>query len=87
MEEYHDNEEQQTNPEIDEKAGPFEFHFQGLEDGYRVTVRGDRDRVQRNRRVRHSFMDFLREADRSGIWIPRPFRFLLKLWRRYNSKM
>lgn len=87
MEGYENNEEYQANPEIEEKAGPFEFHFEGLEDGYRVTVKGDRERVQRNRQVRRSFMDFLCEADRAGLWIPRPFRWMLKLWQRYNRKM
>lgn len=83
--EEHNNE--QPHKEFEEKAGPFEFRFEGLKDGYRVTVKGNESKIRRNRHVRNSFMKFLSDAEESGVWLPRPLRWVLMIWRRYNGRV
>ncbi|WP_027415493.1 hypothetical protein [Aneurinibacillus terranovensis] len=79
--------------EVDEKAfkeaeaecGNFSFKLEGLKDGYRFTVRGDEEKIKENRRAAAAFINFTRQADRAGWWLPWPFRFLLKFWNRYKG--
>ncbi|MEB1808488.1 MAG: hypothetical protein LPK26_14550 [Bacillaceae bacterium] len=78
--------EAKVQKEAAEEFGPYEVKFEGLEDGYRVTVRGDKEKVKSQRRVGASFINFLRQAEKAGWPIPFPFRLLLKFWGNYNSK-
>lgn len=70
----------------DETCGPFAFTLEGIEDGYRVTVRVDRERLWKHRRVGASFLNFLAQADKAGWWIPWPWRSMLRFWNRYSGR-
>jgi hypothetical protein len=65
--------------------GPFEWKLEGLEDGYRITVRGDAQRLQKRRRVGASVINVLTQADKAGWWLPFPFRLLLRFWSHYGK--
>ncbi|WP_047153620.1 hypothetical protein [Aneurinibacillus tyrosinisolvens] len=79
-----ENNEEKVYKQATEKCGGVEFKVEGLKDGYRVTVRGDEERIKEQRRVASSFMNFTRQADKAGWWLPWPFRVLLQLWSRYK---
>lgn len=72
--------------EFNESTGPYEFKLEGLEDGYRITVRGDREKVKTQRRVGGSFINFLRQTEKAGWPLPFPFRLLLAFWGKYTNK-
>jgi hypothetical protein len=78
--------EEKIEKEATEEFGPFEVKLEGLEDGYRVTFRGNKDEVKTQRRVGASFINFLRQAEKAGWPLPFPLRFLLKFWGKYNAK-
>lgn len=63
-----------------------ELKIEGLEDGYRLTIRSDKEKVKTQRRVGASFINFLRQAEKAGWSLPFPFRYLLKFWTKYNAK-
>ncbi|KEO82075.1 hypothetical protein [Tumebacillus flagellatus] len=54
------------------------LEIEHLEDGYRITVRGDREKVQQHRRVMESYVNFLKEQKKSRWWLPLPLRWILK---------
>ncbi|MBL0386252.1 hypothetical protein JJB07_06245 [Tumebacillus sp. ITR2] len=49
-----------------------------LEDGYRITVRGDKERIEQQRRVADAYVEFLREQKKARWWLPLPLRWLLR---------
>lgn len=69
-----------------ERLGPLELNFEGLEDGYRITVKGDAEKIKTQRKVAGSFLNFLRQADKAGWFLPLPWKWLLAFWSRYNDK-
>lgn len=80
------SEEKKPQKEVTEEFGSYQVNFEGFEDGYRVTFRGNKDKIKTQRRVGASFINFLRQAEKAGWPIPFPFRLLLKFWTKYNSK-
>lgn len=62
----------------------YEVNVEHLEDGYRITVRGDQDEIQKQRRVANRYIDFLQEQQKAGWWLPRPLRWLLKWLYRFK---
>ncbi|MCP8968079.1 hypothetical protein [Ectobacillus ponti] len=79
--------EEKVQRQATEHVGSYEVKLEGLEDGYRVTFKTDKEAVKTQRRVGASFINFLRQAEKAGWYIPAPFRLLLKFWGRYNQKM
>jgi len=67
-------------------CGPIEVKLEGLENGYRVTVRGNEEFVRRQRKVAGAYVNFLRQADRAGWCLPWPMRVLLRFWSRYSGR-
>ncbi len=65
--------------------GPFEAKLEGLEDGYRVTVRGNKEKIQQQRQVKLSFIEFLRKADVAGYPILFPFNLILRFFAGYTK--
>lgn len=53
-----------------------------LEDGYRITIRGDKEQVEKQRRVADAYVNFLREQKKARIWLPLPLRWLLRWFNR-----
>ncbi|PWK13867.1 hypothetical protein [Tumebacillus permanentifrigoris] len=49
-----------------------------LEDGYRVTIRGDKEKVEKHRRVADAYVNFLNEQKKAHTWLPLPLRWLLR---------
>ena len=78
--------EDRVMKETTEHCGPFEFRLEGLEDGYRVTFKGDAEKLRIQRRVGASFINFVRQADKAGWRIPWCWRWLLRFWDRYNKR-
>ncbi|CEH29748.1 hypothetical protein AM501_24400 [Aneurinibacillus migulanus] len=79
-----ENGEEKVYKQATERRGRFEFKVEGLKDGYRFTVRGDEEKLKEQRRVGAAFVNFLRQSERAGWWIPWPFRLLLRFWSRYK---
>jgi len=67
------------------QCGAYEVKFEGLEDGYRVTVKADPEQLRAKRRVMGAYVNFVKQADRAGFWLPLPLRWLLRFWARYSD--
>ncbi|MCY0888578.1 MAG: hypothetical protein OWQ59_09010 [Alicyclobacillaceae bacterium] len=78
--------EERVLKQAEQSVGPFEWKLEGLEDGYRVTFRGNSEKLKVQRRVAGSFIAFLQQLDRAGFWVPFPFRWMLRFWDRYNGR-
>lgn len=78
--------DEKVQKQATKEYGPYEFKLEGLEDGYRVTFKGNKEEIKSQRRVGASFINFLRQAEKAGWPIPFPFRLLLKFWSEYNGK-
>ncbi|MBN6188328.1 hypothetical protein JQN58_15835 [Aneurinibacillus sp. BA2021] len=79
-----ENGDEKVYKQASEKCGRLEFKVEGLKDGYRFTIRGDEEKVKEQRRVGAAFINFSRQAERAGWWIPWPIRLLLRFWSRYR---
>jgi len=79
------NEQTHVEKEIHTTKGPFEAKLEGLENGYRVTVKGDPEKLRSQRQVKASFLEFLRKADVAGYPIIFPFNLLLRFFARYKK--
>ncbi|TFD97646.1 hypothetical protein [Jeotgalibacillus sp. R-1-5s-1] len=78
-------EEPKIEREYKTSKGPFEAKLEGLENGYRITLKGDPEKLRRKRQVKASFVDFLKKADVSGYPILFPFNLLLRFFARYKN--
>lgn len=78
--------EEKVQKQMTDEFGEFELKLEGLEDGYRVTVRGNPEKVKSQRRVAASFINFLRQAEKAGWRLPRCYRWILRFWSKYNGK-
>lgn len=76
--------EQKASKTFQQKLGRFDFKLEGLPEGYRFSVKGDPDRIKQQRKVGASFINFVRQADNAGWYIPLPFRLLLGFWKKYK---
>ncbi|RSK27162.1 hypothetical protein EJF36_09875 [Bacillus sp. HMF5848] len=68
-----------------EKLGQVEVKLEGLEDGYRVTVKTDEERIRKERRVGGAFINLLKQLEKAGYKIPFPFSWILNFWNRYSK--
>lgn len=75
---------EKTRKQFHENIGDKEFTFEGLDDGYRFTIKGDREKIRQQRRVGASFINFARQADKAGWYVPFPIRLLLSFWSKYR---
>lgn len=67
-----------------DKMGNYEVKLEGLSDGYRFTVKGDEEKIRKNRQAAAAFINFGKQADKAGWWLPWPLRFLLRFWSKYK---
>ena len=79
------NEEIKVEREFHEKLEPFEVKVEGLEDGYRFTVRGDMDKIKKQRNVGTGFIQFAKQAEKAGWPLPWIVRVLIKFWGKYKT--
>lgn len=76
--------EEKVQKQASNTCGMFEWKLEGLEDGYRVTIKGDKEKIKEKRRVGASFINFLRQSDKAGLPIPFFFRWMLRFWESYK---
>lgn len=69
---------------FEEKIEPFEVKLEGLEDGYRITLRGNEDEIRKQRRLGTAFIQFAKQADTAGWPLPWLVRVLIKFWSKYK---
>ncbi|WP_270182440.1 hypothetical protein [Alkalihalobacillus sp. CinArs1] len=70
--------------ETTEKVGDSEVKIEGLSNGYRITVRGDEEKLKQNRRIGGAFINLLRQLEKAGYRLPFPFSWILRFWNRYS---
>jgi hypothetical protein len=76
--------EEKVERTFTEKNDCFELKLEGLEDGYRLTVRGNEEQVKKQRRVGASFIQFAKQADSAGWPLPWLVRVLITFWSKYK---
>jgi acid stress-induced BolA-like protein IbaG/YrbA len=76
--------EEKVERTFEEKNDCFEVKLEGLEDGYRFTVRGNEEQVKKQRRVGASFIQFAKQAESAGWPLPWLVRVLIKFWSKYK---
>lgn len=76
--------EEKVERTFEEKHDGFELKVEGLADGYRVTVRGDAEKVKKQRRVGASFVQFAKQAESAGWPLPWLVRVLIAFWGKYK---
>jgi hypothetical protein len=76
--------EEKVERTFEEKYDSFEVKLEGLEDGYRFTVRGNEEQVKKQRRVGASFIQFAKQAEAAGWPLPWLVRVLIKFWSKYK---
>lgn len=77
--------EEKVQKETTEHAGSFEFKLEGLEDGYRVTVKQDPEVLKQQRRVGGAFINLLKQSEKAGYKLPLTFKWILNFWDRYSK--
>ena len=76
--------EDKVMKETTEKLGCSEVKIEGLQDGYRVTVKGNEEELKKNRRVGGAFINLLKQLEKAGYRLPFPFSWILRFWNRYS---
>ncbi len=76
--------EEKVEREFHDSAHGFEVKLEGLSDGYRFTVRGNEEEVQKQRRVGASFIQFAKQAEKAGWKLPWLVRMLIAFWSKYK---
>ncbi|MEC2072344.1 hypothetical protein [Alkalihalophilus marmarensis] len=76
----------QKKLETTEKVSAKEIKIEGLEDGYRVTVRADEEELRKHRRLGGAFINLLRQFEKAGYKLPFPFSWILTFWNRYSKR-
>jgi hypothetical protein len=76
--------EEKVERTFTEKNDRFELKMEGLADGYRVTLRGNEEKVKKQRRVGASFIQFAKQAESSGWPLPWIVRVLISFWSKYK---
>ncbi|MGG1685103.1 hypothetical protein [Pseudalkalibacillus sp. NRS-1564] len=71
--------------ETSEKFGRSEVKVEGLQDGYRITVKGNEEELKQKRRVGGAFINLLKQLERAGYRLPFPFSRILRFWNRYSK--
>ncbi|MBF0707990.1 hypothetical protein IQ283_15435 [Alkalihalobacillus hwajinpoensis] len=71
--------------ETTEKLGRSEVKVQGLQDGYRITVKGNEEELKQKRRVGGAFINLLKQLEKAGYRLPFPFSWILRFWNRYSK--
>ncbi|MBN8210402.1 hypothetical protein JI666_16735 [Bacillus sp. NTK071] len=69
--------------ETTEKLGRSEVRIEGLTDGYRITVKGNKEELKQKRRVGGAFINLLKQLEKAGYRLPFPFSWILRFWNRY----
>lgn len=70
--------------ETTEKVGRKEVKIEGLQDGYRITVKANEEKLKQNRRVGGAFINLLKQLEKAGYRLPFPFSWILRFWNRYS---
>lgn len=70
--------------ETTEKVGRKEIKIEGLQDGYRITVKANEEKLKQNRRVGGAFINLLKQLEKAGYRLPFPFSWILRFWNRYS---
>lgn len=70
--------------ETTEKLGDSEVKVEGLSNGYRITVKGNEEKLKQNRRVGGAFINLLKQLEKAGYRLPFPFSWILRFWNRYS---
>ncbi len=76
--------EDKVMKETTEKFGRSEVKIEGLQDGYRITVKGNEEELKKNRRIGGAFINLLKQSEKSGYRLPFPFSWILRFWNRYS---
>ncbi|MGE6204859.1 hypothetical protein [Guptibacillus hwajinpoensis] len=71
--------------ETTEKLGRSEVKVEGLQDGYRITVKGNQEELKQKRRVGGAFINLLKQLEKAGYRLPFPFSWILRFWNRYSK--
>ncbi|MCA0989186.1 hypothetical protein [Guptibacillus algicola] len=71
--------------ETTEKLGDSEVKIEGLSNGYRITVKGNKEKLKQNRRVGGAFINLLKQLEKAGYRLPFPFSWILRFWNRYTK--
>jgi predicted unusual protein kinase regulating ubiquinone biosynthesis (AarF/ABC1/UbiB family) len=78
------HDEVKTERTFEEKIKPFEVKLEGLEDGYRLTIRGDQEEVKQQRRMGASLIQFAKHAEKAGWPLPWVIKVLIRFWSKYK---
>ena len=70
--------------ETTEKLGTKEVKVEGLQDGYRITVKANEKELKQQRRVGGAFINLLKQLEKAGYRLPFPFSWILHFWNRYS---
>ncbi|MFK3959755.1 hypothetical protein [Pseudalkalibacillus hwajinpoensis] len=71
--------------ETTEKLGRSEVKVEGLQDGYRITVKGNQEEIKQKRRVGGAYINLLKQLEKAGYRLPFPFSWILRFWNRYSK--
>ncbi|WP_273849930.1 hypothetical protein [Guptibacillus spartinae] len=71
--------------ETTEKLGGKEVKIEGLQNGYRITVKENEEKLKQNRRVGGAFINLLKQLEKAGYRLPFPFSWILRFWNRYSK--
>jgi hypothetical protein len=77
-------EDSKVMKETTEKLGTKEVKVEGLQDGYRITVKANEEELKQQRRVGGAFINLLKQLEKSGYRLPFPFSWILRFWNRYS---
>ncbi|WLR59327.1 hypothetical protein [Guptibacillus hwajinpoensis] len=77
--------EEKVMKETTEKLGRSEVKVEGLQDGYRITVKGNEEELKQKRRVGGAFINLLKQLEKAGYRLPFPFSWILRFWNRYSK--
>ncbi|TKD72078.1 hypothetical protein [Pseudalkalibacillus hwajinpoensis] len=70
--------------ETTEQVGRSVVKIEGLNDGYRITVKGNEEELKQKRRVGGAFINLLKQLEKAGYRLPFPFSWILRFWNRYS---
>ncbi|WP_273834446.1 hypothetical protein [Guptibacillus sedimenti] len=70
--------------ETTEKLGAKEVKIEGLQDGYRITVKANEEKLKQQRRVGGAFINLLKQLEKAGYRLPFPFSWIIRFWNRYS---
>ena len=77
-------EDSKVMKETTEKLGTKEVKVEGLQDGYRITVKANEEKLKQQRRVGGAFINLLKQLEKAGYRLPFPFSWILRFWNRYS---